>query len=557
MGEYLKKIGLQIKNFLAGLTPAKKLALVVTSIIVVVGVAFLFRWAGTESYLTLMRDLNPEDSANVIRVLREKRIPFKVDPTGRNIEVPPEALYDLRFELATLGMPQSGVVGYEIFDSQSLGTTSFVQKINQQRALEGELIRTIGTIRGVKRSRVHLAIPKKSTFVEDQKEPTASVVLDLDPGVRLSEKQIYGIGNLVARAVEGLEVESVVIVDSEGRTLSKNTHDALVIRSASQLEFQRKLEEDLEKRIEGILSPIVGEGKVVARVASELEFAHTTETQTLYDSEGSAVRSVEKQDENAKATRPGAYGAPGAATNTPGATNTANQINSNTAKIRETTNYEIPKTVRQIQKPMGTINKLSVAVVVDGKAVKEKDADGKVLSKVKPWTPEQLQEFEAIVTNAAGVDKKRGDSLNIKNMEFSQTDFEDSEKILADTQRKNYIMNLVIYAVISLVIILFFLFVVRPFIKWVTENTIDSVDTFLPQTIEELEKLQKNQNLMNLEEAVPDLPEKIDPEKVEGEMIKEKIITLVDANPHKAALILRDWLRVEKKNEKEGAQKGA
>src|SRR5262249_26369150 len=153
------------------------------------------------------------------------KIPFKVDSTGKSILVPPESLFDFRLELASMGLPQSSVVGYEIFDGahQSLGVTTFVQKINQKRALEGELMRTINTIPGVRRSRVHRAVPQKRAFVEDQKKPTASVVVDLDPGVQLAERQVYGIGNLVARAVEGMDVADVVIVDSNGKMLSKNT----------------------------------------------------------------------------------------------------------------------------------------------------------------------------------------------------------------------------------------------------------------------------------------------------------------------------------------------
>src|SRR6185437_215842 len=196
--------------------------MLVTGAGIIAALIGLFFWAGDTTYSNLMSNLTPEDSAKVIKVLRDKRIPFRVDQSGKNISVPPESVDQLRLELATAGLPESSVVGYEIFDKASLGTTSAVQKINQKRALEGELMRTINSIRGVNRSRVHLAIPAKSTFVEDQKKPTASVVLDLDPGTVLSDKQIYGIQNLVAKAVEGLDIGDVVIVDSNGKMISKN-----------------------------------------------------------------------------------------------------------------------------------------------------------------------------------------------------------------------------------------------------------------------------------------------------------------------------------------------
>jgi flagellar M-ring protein FliF len=550
MNDYLKKVSGQISAFIGSLTPAKKLAVGFTSAVVVAGIAALFVWAGNTSYVPLMSNLNSEDSANIIRILRDKRIPFKVDVSGKNISIPSESVYDLRLELATMGLPQSSVVGYEVFDKQTLGTTSYVQKINQKRALEGELTRTISTIKGVKRARVHLALPQKSTFVEDQKKSTASVVVDLEPGTTLNEKQVYGIGNLVSRAVEGMETGDVVIVDSNGKTLSKTSNDPLSAATASQLDFQQKVETDLERRVEALLSRVVGEGRVVAKVTADLDFAQVNETQTTYDQDGSAIRSTEKRNDSAAGTRPAPGGVAGAQSNLPNADGNGAggrpEIKTDTNKAQEFTNYEVPQTVRRTTKPSGGIKKLSVAVMVDGKTIKSTDKEGKVLSKVEAWGPEKLKEFEDVVASAVGIDKKRGDILEIRNMEFTHEDFEEVQRAIAEKERKAYVQNLILYGVIGITIGLFFFFVVRPFIKWVTENTIDSVDTFLPQTIEELERMQKNAALPGLEEVVPVLPEKIDPEKVEGDMLKEKIFTLVDANPHKAALILKDWLGEQK-----------
>ena len=543
MDEYIKRVFGQVATFIKGLSPVRKAAMAATGAIVLVGMVALFFWAGNKSFKNLMTNLSPEDSSSIIGVLREKHIPFRVDPTGKNISVPPENLDQLRLELATMGYPQSSTVGYEVFDKQTLGTTSFVQKINQKRALEGELMRTIGAIQGVRRSRVHLAIPQKSTFVEDQRKATASVVVDLEPGFRLGEKQIFGIGNLVARAVEGMDVSDVVIVDANGKVLSKNPSDPLAAATATQFDFSQKLEQDLERRVEEMLAKVVGEGRVVARVTADLDFSQVNETQTLYDADGSAVLSVEKNNRQAEGSRPGPQGPAGATANTPGQAPQPNPlVRNNTQDNREITNYQVPQTVRRTIKPSWTVKKLSVAVVVDGKQVKSTDKDGNVLAKVEPWAPEKLTEFEAIISGALGIDKKRGDTLEIKNMEFTHEDFDEANRLVAETERKHYIQTLIIYGVIGLTIALFFFLVVRPYIKWVTDNTIESVDSFLPQTIEELEKIQKNQALPGLEEVIPVMPDKVDPEKVEGEMIKEKIITLVDSNPHKAALILKDWL---------------
>lgn len=546
MFDYVKKVGSQIYDFILGLTPGKRIALAVTGIFVVAGISVLFYWAGSKNYRLLTGGLAPEDTASIIRMLRQKKIPFKVDESGKNILIPPENIYDLRLELATMGLPDSDTVGYEIFDKQSLGTTSFVQNVNRKRALEGELMRTISSMKGVRKARVHLALPKKSTFIEDQKNPTASVVLDLEVGAILHEKEIYGIGKLVSSAVEGLDFSDVMVVNSNGKVLSKNVRDSLVELSATQQDYRRKLEESYEKRIESMFSKVFGEGKVVATVAADLDFSQVETATTSYDQDGAAVRSVVKHDMSRKGTRPGPRGLAGAQSNLPGQEGTdPNLVRTDLNNLKEVTNFEVPQTVKRTKQDVGKVTKLSVAVIVDGKTVRETTEDGKVLTKVQPWSPEKLAEFEGIVTSALGLNPKRGDSIQIKNMEFAREDFAEADRIVQETERKAYLKNVIVYAVVALVIMLFFVFVVRPFIKWITENTIDSVDTFLPQTVEELERIQKNQALPGLEEVIPVLPDKIDPEKVEGEMIKEKIITLIDTNPKKAALILRDWIKDE------------
>jgi flagellar M-ring protein FliF len=167
---------------------------------------------------------------------------------------------------------------------------------------------------------------------------------------------------------------------------------------------------------------------------------------------------------------------------------------------------------------------------------------------VQSWTPEQIKEFSDLVVSSVGIDKKRGDTLEIRNIEFRNEDFEEAQRIIDEREQKNHTQTIVTYAVLGLAVLLFFLLVVRPFVKWVVENTVDSVDTFLPQTVEELERIQKTTAVPQMEDLVPILPESLDPNKVEGEMIKEKIITLVENNPHKAALVLRDWLHEHPKD---------
>lgn len=560
--EFLDRIIKQVTEFLNGQSTQKKIAMSITALVIVAGVAGLFMWAGDRTYAPLMTNLSPEDSANILRVLREKNIPFKVDATGKNIAVSPENIDQLRMELAIMGMPQSSVVGYEVFDKNSLGQTTFVQKINQKRALEGELMRTINSIHGVRRSRVHLAVPTKSTFVEDQKKASASVVLDLEPGAQLNEKQVFGIGNLVARAVEGLDQNEVAIVDSLGKTLSKNNGDALSGLSASQREFRQSVEHEMERRVEEMMSRVVGDGHVVARVTADLDFSSVTERQTTYDQDGSAVRSQQTNNQSMEGFRPTASGVVGAQSNLPLAGQQPSSVRTTDTKVNGgITNYAVPETVKTTTRNPGGIKRLSVAVVVDGKLIKSKDKDGVVQSKSEAWAPEKLKEFESVIASAVGLDRKRGDTLEVKNMEFNQTDFSEAEALLAEREKKAYYQSMLLYAGMGLVIVLFFLMVVRPFIKWITDNTSDGVETFLPQTLEELERIQKSSPLSGLEDAVPTMPDQIDPEKIESEMVKEKVITLVDANPQKAALILRDWIVIpsggaEKRPAEENKDKG-
>jgi flagellar M-ring protein FliF len=551
--DFLNRVMGQIQDFFKGLSTSRQMALGVTGVAIIAVVGGMLFWAGKQSYQPVTQGtLSAEDTSNIMRLLREKKIPFQVDPTGKSIEVPPEYLHDLRLELAMQGMPQSSGVGYELFDKQTFGTTSFLNKVNEKRALEGELMRSINTIKGVKRSRVHLAVPEKSAFVEDQKKPTASVVLDLEGSMLLNDKQIFGIVHLVSSAVSGMDPSQVTVMDSSGRPLSKMGHDSLVSLTSEQADFKAKLEESYQRRVEELLAKVVGQGHVKVAVSADLDFSTVNETQTILDQDGATLRSQQKTNEAMEGSRPVASGAAGAASNTPGeqpAVVAQTGIKNNTTKSNEINNFEIPKTLRNTQKPTGSVKKLTVAVVLDQKQTRlPANADGKVEVKAEAWSKDKLKEFESLVTNSLALDKKRGDSLEIQSMEFAVEDFEEAQKILDATAMRGYIKSLISYGVFGIIIVLFFFFVVRPYIKWVTENTTDSVDTFLPQTIEELEKIQKSSTMAQLDEIVPDIPDRLDPEKIEGDMIREKIVTMIDNNPHKASLVLKEWLLQSRTN---------
>jgi flagellar M-ring protein FliF len=534
----------KLAEFFSELSTGRKFAVIGTSVVIVVVTVGIFLWASKANYVTLASKLTNEDSTAIIRYLREKKIPFKVDQTGGEILIPHDQVYDLRLELAGKGMMQTGVVGYEIFDNQKFGTTSTVQKINQQRAIEGELVRTINHIKGIERSRVHLAIPTKSAFLEQIHKPTGSVVLDLAPGFEPTESQIRGIQNLVSSAVQDLEVESVAIISTNGRQLSQNHRDPAALFAAASLDYQRKYEADLESKIVSILTRVVGEGKVVARVTADLDFSQVSETQTLFDGDNATPRSTNKTANTMQGRRPVPGGAPGAKANVPGADGQVSQavdesvVTNDTVLNRDVTNFEVPQTTRVSQKPMASLKRLSVAVMLDGVDV---SGDARSPAAQNDWSPEKMKEFKSIAANAVGWVEGRDPPIEVRTMKFYKEDVEKATQFAAEQERNQMIIIIAGWIAIGLLFTLFFMFVVRPFIKWVTENTIDNVEDFLPQTLEELEKTQ-SAALPGMEDLLPEMEEKIDPVKVQGEMLKEKIISLVNENPKKAAQVIHEWV---------------
>ena len=548
--EFLNRSMESVGGFFGGLSPGRKIAFVGILLGLLVAIGSLFFWASRTNYTTLVSNLTPEDSTSVIRYLREKRIPFIVDESGRSVSVPPEKVYDLRLELASSGLAQSGVVGYEVFDKQSFGATSTVQRINEQRALEGELVRTINHIKGVERSRVHLAIPQKSAFLEEDKKPTASVILDLSPSFNPAEEQVRGMQRLVASAVKGMDINNVTIISNSGKPLSQNSDDPEAAFAAASMDYQRKFETKMESKVQSMLSTVVCECKAVAKINADFDFSRVAETQTLFDGENVALRSSDRDVDSMKGNRPLPQGQPGVRSNIPGAENqtATNPVATNTTdRNREKMNYEVPSTTRRTEKPMASLKRLSVSVMVDVPMVKDPAAPGGV--RAEPLNEVRLAEFRSIVANAVGWDKDRDPPIEVKSIAFFREDLDSATQAAQLAERNKMIANLAQWGAIGLMFTLFFLFVVRPFIKWVTENTVDSVEDFLPQTLEELERVQSKQVAQSLEDILPEIEERVDPEKVQSEMLKEKVVSLVNDNPHKASQILHEWI-VEKPAEK-------
>ncbi|MDZ7272208.1 MAG: flagellar basal-body MS-ring/collar protein FliF, partial [candidate division KSB1 bacterium] len=279
-------------------TPVQKVVFVVTLAAIVGGFFFLLRWATQPEFVTLYSDMDLKDGEKVVELLRSSRVPYRLEEGGRAILVPANRVYELRMKLAAEDLPRSGKIGYEVFDKKDIGVSEFVQSVNYQRALEGELGRTIQALSEVEFARVHLVFPKDRLFKEDQQKPTASVLLRLRPGARLREEQVAGIANLVANSVEGLDERDVTIVDTEGRILSDNTErDSVVGLSASQLELQKKVEAYLQSKAQTMLDGVLGPGNAIVRVAAELNFKKADKVAESYDPDLAAVLSQENLEE--------------------------------------------------------------------------------------------------------------------------------------------------------------------------------------------------------------------------------------------------------------------
>ncbi len=552
MNNFMSQTFQNFFDFFRSLQMSRRLALVGLAGLLFACMIGIVIWSGQTDYKVLYTDLTKDDSAVIARMLEEGKINYQVSDDGRTIRVPEDQVDIWRLEIAKKGVSFTGTIGYEVFDKQAFGTTSFVQKINKQRALEGELVKTIMHIKGITRARIHLSIPESSPFVSEKKPPSASVVLDIERGVTMTNDEIKGIQSLVSSSVDGMRSHNVVVIDSRGKKLSENDGDNMSTETANRIALETKLNSQYEKKVEEILSRVIGEGKVIAKVALKMDFTEKVETQTTYDNENSAVVSEVRNEQKMVGVRPSPQGIPGARSNLPGETpqpgipETRNDVD----KSLVTRNMAVPTIVTKSKKPTAEISNMSVAVMVDGKSVPvlAKDGtpvlndDGIPVTKYQAWSEEELNNFSQIVGSALGINQGRGDKLVIKNMEFAKEDLAEMEAIMRARENRELMKNITKYLMIGAMISLFFFLVVRPFIQWITENSVESIEDFLPRTIEELEKIQANQRLPGFEDVLPSIEDKLNPEKIEGNMLREKIISLVEANPAKAAQVVHEMI---------------
>ena len=533
----------QIKKFFNTMTRSQKITLFISVGVLLIAIIFVFISASKIEYSPLFSNLNQKDASSVITYLEQKKIDYKLI-NGTTIEVPKDKVYKLRLNLVAAGLPRHGVIGFEIFDKQSFGTTNFVENINYIRALEGELTRTIDSIAEVKSSKVNLAIPKPTIFTEEQAPPTASIILDLYSP--LSQKQILAIQKLTASSIPRLTYKNVTIVDSDGNLLSKDqTSEELL--TANELKYKSIIENSYKQRIKELLLPIVGKGKFVATVDVSLDLSKITKKSTIYDP-NSVV--VSEQNEESSSSSPENGGVPGVISNVGNNTNSSkNQLKS--SKSKSITNYDVGKTETVTNEPLIKIKKISTAVIVDGIYEPVKNGKGKIVKyRYKPRDPKTVQLIQEAVMKAIGYDKARGDQVSVSTMAFSNKQGSALEYSSMNLQKTALsLVSYYKYAVIAILILIFYFIFLRKFIKNVmTINMPGKKETMSDQGIPQEEV--KGKTIKEIENEISnrlDSEENINEETIKSKVMEDKIREKAEQNPEEIANLVKTILSTKSK----------
>lgn len=433
----------QFKAFLGKLSLTQKIVMIgsVAAVIIFIFVIFNLSKPNNE-YSVLFTSLESGDASKIVQKLKENKIEYQLADNGSTVLVEKSKVYETRLTLAGDGLPESGTVGYEIFDKTNLGMSEFVQKLNYRRALEGELSRTIGSIDEVKKARVHIVIPERALFDKDQKKTTASVTLHLKSGRSIDKIDIAGIQNLVSSSVEGMSTKDVIVVDQKGNVLSKKPADegTLAGLTAQQYEQQKNIENYLSSKVQSMLDGVLGNGNSEVRVNAELDFTQIEKIVTDFDPEKQVARSEQSISENTESIDSLSY---------PTVSMSKNQSN-------QISNYEIPKTVERIVKEVGNVKRLSVAALING-TTKVVDKNGQKVIQYIPRTDEEMQKLTDIVKNAVGYDQQRNDQVSVINVPFDNTYLEEELKETIPTNWWENQENIKLLLLVAAILIAIFL----------------------------------------------------------------------------------------------------
>jgi flagellar M-ring protein FliF len=529
-------------DFLKGLGAARLMAMIAVTAALIGFFAFVIMRVTTPQMTTLFTDLSIEDSSSIIKDLERQGIAYEIRNEGSVILVPKDKVTRLRMKLAEGGLPKGGGVGYEIFDkSDALGTTSFVQNINHLRALEGELARTIRGIDRIQAARVHLVLPERPLFSRETPEPSASIVVRVRGS--LEAQQIRAIRHLVASSVNGLKPQRVSIVDESGQLLADGA--ASDIDQAVDDDRRAGFEKRIRKQVEDIVSSVVGQGRARVQLSADFDYNKITQTSDKFDPEGRVLRSSQTREEQ---TASGADAGQVTVNNElPG-----NQTNTNPSptrdqskKTEETNNYEISRTTKTEVTEAGRVNRISVAVLVDG--AYSKNDKGELVYKER--SKEELDRIAALVRSAIGFDQKRGDQVEVVNLRFAEAPqaatINEPTGFLGMLQfTKDDVMYVIELGVMMLLGLVVLFMVVRPLVKKILASeeiaALTAAVTAPPQ--EPAAVTASNPAMLPGGNSTAHL---IDVAQVQGQVHAQsvhRVGELAERNPNETAAIVRQWL---------------
>lgn len=545
----------RIKSILSSLRGSPKLLLVICGAAALSVIIALMFWAKEPDYRVLFSNISDEEGGAIVAQLSQLNVPYRIDTPGGVIMVPASQVHEVRMKLAQQGLPKGGSVGFELLDQEKFGVSQFTEQVNYQRALEGELARTIENLGPIQSARVHLATPKPSMFVREQKKPTASVTVNLLQGRTLDDSQVVAITHLISSAVTGLAVESVTIVDQRGNLLTQSGLRGL---QTAHLKYTNEIESDYQQRIQRILAPLVGDENIRAQVTAQMDFTEQEQTLEQYqpnsDPEKMAIRS-RQASLSEQGNRRGASGVPGALSNTPPAPATApltqplntpaddkkekttgSSASRETAqpynnRSDETTNFEVDRTLTHTKSNAGRIQRLSVAVVINHLPQGEEGKPG-------PIGEAELARINALVKEAIGYNAARGDSVNILNSAFNGVVETPVPPFWKQDRFYALLMAIARYLVIAIIAWIMWRKLVQP--AWIRhqETTIRRLEMEKEAREEELAAKKRAAEKNNRDRAQ---------QRVDTELNGQQLRELAEQEPRVIALVIRQWMSKEPK----------
>ncbi len=525
----LNDIRNRIRNFWEHITTSQRVLVAVLATLVIAAFFGLIIWLNSTEMQTLYTKLSPEDANRVVQSLEKDNVPYKLVDNGASIMVPADKVYGLRIKIAGEGNLTGKGIGLEKFDENAIGVTDFVQKVNYQRALQGELTRTISEFPNIESARVHLVMPRSSLFIEDQKKPSASIVVKMLDGKKMDQKEVMAIVNLVAMSVEDLTKERIAVTDVAGHVLYQ-PEEAGSMNGMSNSQYEHKLvtQQHLENRIEELLMPIAGAGRVMAKVNVELDFSHKTISRTLYDPEKTVLLSQSRTERTTQGRAALEGGVPEANFRGDGLNGTTS--NAQSSEEQRVENYATNKEEQNIVAAVGDIHRITVAVAVDG-TYTTNDKGEKVFT---PRTEEELKSIKQLVAQAVGFDSARGDTIEVTNIPFGAP-LEFEERSMVDTVA-SYAVRLGKPLLNSMLILLFLLLIVRPVVMALIRPKVEG------EVMEGFDGLPMGEERLAL---IDNTEEELDAmailEKIED--IKAHALHLSEQNMDQAVSIIRSWIK--------------